>query len=764
DDPPPPRAPVRLDRADGQGADAAGPQPPGPVFTVIPAPRHRTPRLHGREHETIVRTVLSPPPDQPAVHVLTGLGGSGKTRIAQEIATRAAATRRVWWIRESQISASMREVALLLGAPDGEVEAAFRGDRSSRELVWRYLEGSQEPWLLVFDNIDDARALGLGWDDDQDAGGWIRAPHTPRGRVIVTSRDLTADQWLPPCRVHHVLPLPDSDGAALLLEAVPDGGSKEDARRLSRELGGLPLALGAAAAYINSVRQSAFSLSQPPVAGFETYRLTVRARISAPPGTAGSRIDELLPDRSIMAEVCGIGLGLLAERGYPQAAPLLKVFACLGTAPIPYRLLLTSPELPGSPLFPDFPSDDRDEVLRQLAHLDLIEEVPQPSAAVFDLQRGLQLHPLVHALLRGDPDVRGRRADYYGLTVRVLLHIATEQPPDEPENWEVWEAILPHAVEVARSALDPGDRVGDVGVQTDALELARLTARYLIAGGPLLPAVELLEPLIEHSRAYGFAPDDREILGLRHELGRIYLEIGDLTTAETYLRDVVADRERVLGPRAAHTLASRHKYARSVLEQRDRAAEAVPLLRTVVKEELDLHGPEHPDTLTVRHSLARALFATGRAAAVEEELRDILAVSLRTRSRNTPETLRVRQTLARSLLEAGRHDEGLEEILQARADTPGPQDSILAMALRFTWCQALLLVGRIPQAQEETTRLLDNRTRVLGPQHAETVRTARLLEQIGRIPPGDGAGPAEPGPPAAGPAPGAARRRIAEAE
>lgn len=709
-------------------------RPQHPGLTVATPSGSRKLRLQGKEREGIIRSILSPPAGRPRIHVLTGLGGSGKTRIAQVIAERASqSSRRVWWISESQISASMREVATQLGVPRGEAESAFRGDSSSIDLVWRYLQLCPDPWMLVFDNIDTADRLGYGNDNVSDGNGWIREPSTANGTVVVTSRDLTADAWLPSCVVHQVPPLQDNDGAALLLECAPGGGSKEEARLLSRELGGLPLALSGAGAYVKSVREPGFAVSQSTISGFESYRAAIRARMDAPPGTDASAIDEMFGE-SIMAEVCGIALDLLTERACPQAVPLLKLFACLNIAPIPYRLLLKSAEIPGSPLFPDFPANRRDSVLRELAHLGLIEEIPDQQAEAFDLASRLSLHPLVHGLLRGDEDVRRRRADYYGLNVRVLLDIAAQSPPDAPENWDVWAAMLPHAIEVTKTTLNDSG-VGDVGVLTDALELARLTARYLIVGGPLLPADDLLRALIDDCRSYGFAPDDREILGLRHEKGRIALEIGDWTMAERELGQVVADRERVLGADDTATLASRHKYARSVLEQ-SRWAEATPLLRAVVKAEYAVHGAEDSDTVTVRHSLARARIALGEPAEVEAELRDMLEVSLRHHSPHLPETLRIRQTLARSLLETGRQQEALEEIRCAMRDTPkGRLDSILAMSLRFTYCQALLLDGRIPQALDETTQLLEERGRALGTAHPETVRTLRLLEQVRAIPP-----------------------------
>jgi len=707
--------------------------PQFPGLTVVPPGTHGRTRLQGRQREDTVRTILAAAPEEPRIHVLTGIGGSGKTRVAMEIAERAMyGQRRVWWISASQISASMREVAAELGVPSGEAADAFRGVSSSIDLVWRHLNACSDQWILVFDNVDSPKWLGTGSGAAKDGNGWIREPSSPNGRVVVTSRDLTADTWLPRCTLHRVRPLPDTAGAAMLMECAPGGGPKEQARLLSAQLGGLPLALSAAAAYVNSVRSAEPTLMQTTITDFESYRTAIASRMASPPGTRSSVIDEML-DQSIMGEVCGIALDLLAERGFRQAAPLLKLLACLNIAPIPYRLLLKSTKLPGSQLFPYFTAAECDTVLRELAHLGLVEEVPLQANGVFDLQAGLTLHPVVHGLLRGDHDVQRAKAEYYGLTVRLLLDVATQSSPDVPKNWDVWSALLPHAMEVARLTAEAD--VGDMGVLTDALQLARLTARYLIVGGPLRPARDLLCWLIDNCESYGFSQDDREILALRHERGRVSLESGDPTTAEAELSEVVAARIRVLGPDHTDTLASRHKFAKSVLEQ-FRWAEAERLLQEVVEAEYDIHGPDHSDTITVRHSLARARFALGRPTEVQAELRELIRSAHNNPvSAQTLEALRIRQTLARSLSETRLSEEALLEIGCALEEAPqGAPDTPLVMSLRFTRCQALLMHGDIATAEEEAQQLLADRKQVLGREHPETARTRRLLDQIRGIP------------------------------
>ncbi|TXL84709.1 helix-turn-helix domain-containing protein [Streptomyces sp. IB2014 016-6] len=701
--------------------------------SVRPPYGRRQGRLQGEQVQRIVSEIIAPPADgAPPIRVLTGLGGSGKSRIALEAAYRARESRRVWWVTVTQINICMRAIAGELRVPDGEVEQAFRGGGSPMDLVWRYLEASPEPWLLIIDNVDTPDRLGPLVGEVSDGTGWVRRALNADGLVVLTSRDRRAADWLPPCTVHRVPPLTDEDGADLLLEYAPHGGSREQARLLSTELGGLPLALRGAAAYVNAVRDAPISLDDPMFQDFDGYRETFRSRVASPPGTAASGLSEIM-DLSTMSEVCGIALDLLTERGLVQAGPLLRAFACLGIAPIPYRPLMESQALAPSGLFVDFPRPQRNAVLKGLEDLGLVETVGRPEARSNGPGTGLVLHPVVHALLRGDKDVERCRADYYGLNVGLLLDITRKAAPDIPESWDTWTAVAPHAMEVVNATLLAPCPLDDTSVVRRALELARLTARYLIVVGLLRPAHELIETIIVRCGDFGFRPDDREILGLRHERGRIALENDDHAKAETELRQVVADRERVLGPGDTDTLASKHKLARSILEQ-GRYVEAAPLLRLVADAELVARGPDDSDTVTVQHSLARAMFALGRHAEAEEELRGILAVSLRLWSPTTTETLRIRQTLARCLLETGRRDEAEAEICQALQDTSQGQDSPLTMSLRFTRCQVLLIQGQIAQARTEAADLVDDRTRVLGPEHSETLRTRRLLAKVRSIP------------------------------
>ncbi|MEU7381234.1 alpha/beta fold hydrolase [Streptomyces sp. NPDC042207] len=679
-------------------------------------------QLYGEERRRIVSSILSA---GPGVHVLAGPGGSGKSRLALETATRAVAEGRdVWWVRVNQLSACMRQVARDLHIPDSQADEAWKGNGSQSDLVWRFLNQATRPWLLVFDNADDTQRLGPRGGSVKEATGWLRPPQGPQGLVLVTSRIRDRDVWGNWSEVHGVPLLNETDGASLLMDrAGPGAGTTETARLLSRQLGGLPLALRTAGKYIRSVRESGVKLGTADIKDFASYRQAWARRSASPAGTRGADTEESLGLEKIVDEVYGISLGLLERRGLSQAAPLLKAFACLNIAPIPYRRLLEGPAVTESSLWTEFPLARRRDVIMGLHDLGLIE---------LDQRRDvLSLHPVVHGILRDDQDVKRRRSDYYALDVRMLLDAVRDHDPDYPDAWPVWAVVTTHAMEVARSVLRPDGPTRDRSVVTSAVELTRLTCRYLLVAGHLGPARELLLPIIENCASYGFHEGDREILGLRHEKGRIFLEVGDLAAAEKELRQVVNRRREIFADRHHDTLASRHKLARAILEQGDhRAPEAEEILRSVVHDEKWVRGEEHADTMVVRHTLARAILAQRRAFEAEPHLREILAIRLREWLPGTPETLHVRETLASCLLEQEKVEEAVLLIDEARRDAEQPENSHPVMRLRYCGAYALLLQGRVPEATEALTSLLADQRQVLGDAHPEVRLTRDLLGRV----------------------------------
>ncbi|MEU7713283.1 tetratricopeptide repeat protein, partial [Micromonospora chalcea] len=80
---------------------------------------------------------------------------------------------------------------------------------------------------------------------------------------------------------------------------------------------------------------------------------------------------------------------------------------------------------------------------------------------------------------------------------------------------------------------------------------------------------------------------------------------------EALLREVLVERERVLGFDHPDTLASRDSLA-GVFRSAGRLDEAEALLREVLVERERVLGFDHPDTLASRDSLAGVYRSAGR--------------------------------------------------------------------------------------------------------------------------------------------------------
>lgn len=701
---------------------------------ITPPYNERTTSLHGRRE--LVSSIMSEN-SRRRVQVIAGFGGLGKSRLALEIAHRERNRRRVWWIQSSRINSGMREVALQLGAPTSGVDRAWVEVESAADLVWRRLNDSMNPWLLVIDNADDPTMLSAPEHEVSDGSGWLREPTNPTGMVIVTSRDRGEHTWGNWCQLHRIRPLEAEDGAYLLMDrAGPGAGTNEQARALSDQLGGLPLALSKAGDYLSKVVNTRVFAGDEVITDFETFRLAAERRFRAPAGGPHADQDEFRWLHAVRS-VVDIAFDLLTRRGLYEAAPLLKLFACLGVAPIPYRVLLSSRALEESSLFSEFTGARQHSVLEALDDFGLIETVRSPHIHGA-LEHALTLHPLVQNILREDPDVQNRLDEYYGLNVRIMLDVTEGADPDEPANWILWNAIAVHAIGVCRTALLGDIRLHDASVVASCLELARLATRYLIAIGLLVPASDLVTSLIANCGAFGFADSDRPLLGLRHELGRIAIERGNPAEAEKELAKVIELRTEILGFDHPDTLASRHKHARAILEQ-DRWAEAEELLRAIVEAERTVRGSEFKDTLFVRHSLARAVLNLGRPAEAEEMLRGILEVYDRPDAVMSPissEASRARSSLARALMEQKRYAEAEENMRDALSLTPNGQTTAGVFWMRWALAEALLFQVKIRECTVELERLHVDQKEVLGLTHPDTVRTEKLLAKIKSIPNG----------------------------
>jgi hypothetical protein len=194
----------------------------------------RPPTLAGREDLLTGLDARLSAGDGPAPRttVLCGLGGAGKTSVAVEYAYRHLGHVGVAWQFAAEdatvLAAGFAELAAQLGA------RALDDIRNPVATVHAILARFPEPWLLIFDNAADLAVVAA------------YLPPAGPGQVLITSQN---PNW-PGQRLE--VPMLPPDVAADFLVSRTGDGDRQAALHLADTLGGLPLALEQAAAYLQA--------------------------------------------------------------------------------------------------------------------------------------------------------------------------------------------------------------------------------------------------------------------------------------------------------------------------------------------------------------------------------------------------------------------------------------------------------------------------------------------------------------------------------
>jgi hypothetical protein len=234
----------------------------------IPFPRN--PRFSGRQDVlSYIDKTISPSAtgQQQKSLSLAGMGGLGKTQVVLEyVWLHSAAFKAILWLQSDSAAkilqgfADFAQSCGLVTANDGAdmVQTCDTVKRwlseSKGKFSLPFIWTSEDnmildiPWLVIFDNVDDGAILANFW------------PAATHGHILITTRN-TVPTFTPASTTYRLQPLGPDEGSKLLetsLKAVSNNAlydsaeSRESAIQLSKDLGGLPLAICQIAAFIST--------------------------------------------------------------------------------------------------------------------------------------------------------------------------------------------------------------------------------------------------------------------------------------------------------------------------------------------------------------------------------------------------------------------------------------------------------------------------------------------------------------------------------
>ncbi|MGW2016698.1 tetratricopeptide repeat protein, partial [Streptomyces sp. NPDC001927] len=479
--------------------------------------------------------------------VVAGAGGMGKTTVAATLAQRAAAEETpVFWIpwrTEAELAERMVQVAVACGLREEDLEAARAGRVGLADTVWAHLVTTKR-WLIVLDNLD---ALAGDSGPVHDYRGWIRP--SPTGMLLVTSRVTDPTVWGSAATLVRLAPLPEQDGAQILLDSASAAGHRGEAQLLAGRLGGVPLALHAAARYL-SAPASRYRT-------FSAYQQALDTELEMLLGAVHPHAGNPEVARTVVRHTWGLSLDQLAADGNTLARPVLGLLSLLAPAPVPLSflspgLVTQATGLAASPMAVEAAVNG----LHAYGLLDLptgVDGQPAPGLVV--------LPPLVGEI-----------------TALTLAEHATD-----PNTWHHALAYhIGHAIDDV-SQNGPNDRT---------------TLRHLAIHGVTVATLP------------GNTDDANLLSQLQGLAGELAVQRAD-TEAMVVSRYATAALSRIVGPEHPDTLSSRNNLA-AALHHLGRHQEAADLLQQNVDDRLRLQGPEHCDTLSSRNNLGAVLDNLGR--------------------------------------------------------------------------------------------------------------------------------------------------------
>lgn len=692
----------------------------------------RNPLFTGREQ---VFHQMQEALEQGWIAALTGIGGIGKTQTAIEYVYRYAyAYQTVLWVNAESwdtLQTSFVHLAALLS-----LSAGYRQDLHQLIGIVRKWLLEHTGWLLLFDNVEDLSTVTEV------------LPTKYEGHVILTTCLQSTGTLAQQIDLRNMTP---EEGALLLLRRAKLASKPsfqeasreycEMAREVSILLGGLPLALDQAGAYIEETGCS-----------LQMYRDLYKQR--AP--TLLARRGESDPAYPYSVSTTLTLSFKRVEQAYPAAADFLRLCAFLHPDAIPEALIVQGAIFLGPVLGPAVADPlQLNEIFAILGRFSLVRRS-------FDT-RTISLHQLLLVVLRDQMEKQTQRM-WAERTILIVNHMLPDM--QKHDNWFGGQAYFSQA-HVCSALIQSFNLIsveaGRLLCQTGIF--LREFCRYTEAETLLEKSQEIFVNLLGH---------EHSLVALNfNELATVYYKQGEYSKAECLYLQTLALRKRLLGsedPEVAQTLsnlaelynyqgkfAQAEEYLLQALAIKDidgseEDLQTAELLGNLAKNYGDrgdyfqgellqrralvLHerflGPSHPKVAQQVYYLGYLCHMLGEYSEAESLLKQAISRQKKIFGLKHAVVAISLSSLARNAAAQGRFAEAeaiRRHVLALREQLLGPDHPSLATSLSYL-AVSYIDQGRYDEAEPLIQRALSIRKQRLGPNNA---RTARSLWNLGRL-------------------------------
>jgi tetratricopeptide (TPR) repeat protein len=676
---------------------ASAPRVALPTIWNIPYPRN--PFFLGRDDElTQLRsrlragqaTALSQP------QAISGLGGIGKTQLALEYAYRYHQDyQEVLWVRAESAEAlisSYVAAASLLRLPEYEAK--------EQEVIVQAVKTwllSHRDWLLILDNADELTLLP------------DFLPPSRGGHLLLTTRAAAPGRLAHRLEIATLLP---EQGALFLLRratlAAPDAileqaslQERELALQISQELGGLPLAIDQAGAYLE---ETGTNLA-------DYWHLYQQNRATLLRERRGLVTDHPSP----VATTWSVSFQRVEERN-PAAADLLRLLAFLAPDAIPEEVLTTGASHLGPVLAPVAAEalllNQAIEVLRAYS---LVQRDPKVKT--------LSVHRLVQAVLQDTLSETERRS----WAERAMRAVNAAFPTAKHDTWAQCERLLPQALALAQAIEQ------DQLISEQAGRLLHQTASYL-HDRARYPEAEPLYQRALRIQEHELGLEHPHVAHILHDLAYLYRQRGKYAEAEPLYQRALCIREQQFGPEPSDVARSLTGLAHLYSEQ-GRYAEAEPLYQRSLNIWEQQFGSEHPDMARALNGLATLYLQQGRDAEAEPLYQHALHIWEQQFGPEDPYVAHILHNLAYLYRRRGKYAEAeplYQRALRIRERQLGPEHPDVAFSLNGL-ANLYLAQGKYVEAELLYQRALHIREQILGPEHPQAAGTLHDLARLREV-------------------------------